>query len=163
LIDEKENKPILSSFCSLSEGCLLMTELNENHKQRLLIGFRYINDLLSDMERVMATPADVVSPFQIYVGDVTQVQQKIIAAEIDHIRVVIRRILENKDIKIDQPAISAVKAVRNSVYFADMAIEKMKPKHMRGYGALTDKATRELDEVASQMQGLLKQILRAVR
>jgi len=136
-----------------------MTELNENHKRSLLSGFRRVDYLLSDIEKVMATSVDPPSPFQKYVPDITSAQQKIIAAEIAYIRAEMRRILENKGIEIDHAGISAVRAVSNAIHFADMAIEEMGPKHMRGYGKLTEEGIRELNEVTSRMQKLLTRIL----
>ena len=140
-----------------------MTELNENHKRTLLAGFRYVDDLLSDIERIMATSMDPLSPFEKYVADIRPAQQKIIAADIAHIRIVMCRILESKGIKINHPGISALSAVRTAIHFADIAMEEKRPKYMRGYGELTEEAVRELNEVASQMQKLLKQILKALR
>jgi len=136
-----------------------MTELNENHKRTLLTGFRYVDRLLSDIERIMTTSMDPQSPFEQYVADIRPAQQKIITAEIAHIRAVMCRILESKGIKINHPGVSAAHAVRTTIHFADIAIEEKRPKYMRGYGELTEEAARELNEVASQMQKLLKQIL----
>jgi hypothetical protein len=140
-----------------------MTELKENHKRTLLIGFRYVDDLLSDIERIMATPVNPQSPFPNYVADITLTQQKIIEADIAHIREVMCRILESKGIKITHPGISATDAVRTAIHFADIAMEEKRPKYMRGYGEVTKEAMSELDEVVSQMQKLLKQILEALR
>ena len=140
-----------------------MTELNENHKRTLLAGFRYVDNLLSDIERIMAMSMDPQSPFEQYVADIRPAQQKIIAAEIAHIRAVMCRILESKGIEINHPGISAANAVRTVIHFADIAMEEKRPKYMRGYGELTEKAVRELNEVATQMQKLLKQILKALR
>jgi len=135
-----------------------MTELNENHKRTLLIGFRYVDDLLSDIERIMATPVDRQSPFEKYVADITPAQQKIIAADIAHIRVVMCSILESKGIRIHHPGISAVDAIRTAIHFADIAMEEKRPKYMRGYGELTDVAATELNEIVSEMQELLKRM-----
>lgn len=139
-----------------------MTELTENHTRTLLTGFRYVNDLLSDIERVMATPENPETPFPKYIKDITPAQQKIIAAEIAHIRVVMRRILEDKGIKITHPRISAADAIRTAIHFADIAMEEKRPKHMKGYGELTEEAKRELNDITSEMQALLKKILKVL-
>ena len=136
-----------------------MIELNENHKRSMLSGFRRVDDLLSDIEKVMATSAYPPSPFQKYLPDVTPAQQKIIKAEIIHIRAEMQRILEKKDIKIENMNISAKRAVSNAIHFANMAIEEIGPKHMTGYGKLTETGVSELNEVTSRMQKLLRQIL----
>ncbi|MEN6319402.1 MAG: hypothetical protein ABFD82_11690 [Syntrophaceae bacterium] len=140
-----------------------MTELTENHKHTLLIGFRYVDDLLSNIERVMAIPENPETPFPKYIADITPVQQKIIEAEIAHIRVVMRRILEDKGISIKHPRISARDAIRTAIHFADIAMEEKKPKYMKGYGELTEEAKRELNDIASQMQQLLKEMLKVLR
>ncbi|MBM4271246.1 MAG: hypothetical protein FJ139_03685 [Deltaproteobacteria bacterium] len=150
-------------FIVISDVRRVVTELNKDHKRRLLIGLRYVNDLLADIEGIMATSVDPQVPFPKYVADITPAQRKIITAEIAHIREEMYRILENKNIKIDPPFISAVRAVQNAIHFADIAMEEMRPKYMRGYGELTGEAVRDLDEVVSRMQKLLRQILRALR
>lgn len=71
-----------------------MTEWNENHKRSLLSGFRRVDDLLSDIEKVMETSVSPPSPFQKYVPDITPEQQKIIAAEIANIRAEMRVFLK---------------------------------------------------------------------
>lgn len=140
-----------------------MTELNENHKHSMLSGFRRVNGLLSDIERTMATSVNPRSPFQKYIADITSAQQKIIADKIAFIRAVMCHVLESKDVTIDHLGISAVRSIRTAIHFADMTLEEMGPKYMRGYGELTEGATRELNEVTSHMQKLLKQMLETLR
>lgn len=140
-----------------------MTELNNTHKRSFLIGLQRIDDMLSEIERVIGTSEDFRSPFRKYVTDITEAQQETIAGAIEHMRQEICRILASKDIEIDHPGISAIRAVRNAIYFADMAAEEMRPKYMKGYGALTEGAKRELNEVASHLQELLTQMLDILR
>ena len=140
-----------------------MTELTENHKRTLLIGFRYIDDLLSDIERIMMTAVNSSSPFPKYIADITPVQEKAIEVEIALIRTVMCRILESKGIKMKHPRISAAEAVRTAIHFADIAVEEKRPKYMKGYGVLTEEAKIELNEVVSQMQKLLKGVLEALQ
>jgi hypothetical protein len=133
--------------------------LNENHKRSLLSGFRRVDDLLSDIERIMTTSVNPTSPFRKYIADMTPEQQKIVASKIAHIRAVMCHILQGKGVSIDHLGIMAVS---NAIHFADMAVEEMGPKHMRGYGVLTEGAVKELNEVASQMQKLLEQMLKSI-
>ncbi|MBN1548276.1 MAG: hypothetical protein JW902_16620 [Syntrophaceae bacterium] len=139
-----------------------MTDLNENHKRRLLIGFYYMNDLLSEMERILAVDQDRQAVFPKYVPDVTFTQQKDIAITIELIRDEMHRILRDKDIPIRPADISAIKAVSNIVHFLDMAGEEMRPKYMRGYGALTVDASSELDEIVSIMKRMHGRILKSI-
>lgn len=43
-----------------------MTELNENHQRAVMIGFRYIDELLSDIERILAASEAPQTPFPKY-------------------------------------------------------------------------------------------------
>jgi len=141
----------------------MKTELNENHKSTLLIGFRYVDGLLSNIEEIMATSMEPRSPFDKYIADITPEQQKAMAAEIKSMRAGMCRILEDKGVEIDYHGISAVHAVRTALHFADIAIEERRPKYMKGYGELSDMAAMELNKITSEMQKQLRQLLRTLQ
>ena len=134
-----------------------MTDFNENHKRHLLISFRHVDKLLSEFQCIL----DVMiphSPFQQYVNDVDPGLRMIIEEHCALIHQAMRRILQEQDIKIGLPEISVINFIRTSLIFADMSIEELKPRHMRGYGHLSAEATEELNKIAAELQGLLAQI-----
>jgi len=50
--------------------------LNENHQRHLLSTFQYVDNLLSEAERILAS-AGAASPFQEYSQDTTPIQRKV--------------------------------------------------------------------------------------
>jgi len=134
-----------------------MTDLNENHKNFLLITFRHVDKLLSDFASIL----DVIiphSPLQQYTNDVEMDLRVIIEKHCALVRQAMHRILEENGILIGKPDRSVLNNINTSVIFADMAIEELRPKYMRGYGKLSNTAEDELNSIATELQGLLKQI-----
>lgn len=134
-----------------------MTDLNENHKKYLLISFRHVDKLLSEFQCIL----DVMiphSPFQQYVNDVDPDLRIIIEKHCALIHQAMRRILKEQGIQIGNSERSVINFIRTSLIFADMAIEELRPKYMRGYGKLSDAAADELNAIATELQEQLKQI-----
>jgi hypothetical protein len=69
-----------------------------------------------------------------------------------------RRILKEQGIQAGNPDRSVINFIRTSLIFADMSIEELKPRHMRGYGHLSAEAAEELNKIAAELQGLVAQI-----
>ena len=88
----------------------------------------------------------------------TSVQKNFVLDRIRHIREAMCRILAEKGVVIKGHPSKTSHSLHTKIYFADMAFERLKPKHMRGYGDLTDEARLELDTIVTELQGLLKQI-----
>lgn len=134
-----------------------MAEMNENHKKVLLIRFRHVDSLLSEFECLL----DVViprSPLQQYKNDISADLRKQLQTRCDAVREAMFRILKDRGIDIGEPVQSVLRHLRTSIEFADMAIEELRPKYIRGYGALSDAAKDDLNAIASELQDLLKQI-----
>lgn len=134
-----------------------MKDLSDNHKKVLLIRFRHIDSLLTEFESIL----DVViprCPLQQYRNDISQEMRKQLEARCDAVRAAMLRILKELGIDIGKPDQSVLKYLSTSIEFADMAIEELRPKYIRGYGALSDAAKDDLNAIADELQGLLKQI-----
>jgi hypothetical protein len=134
-----------------------MTDLNENHKKNLLIKFRHVDKLLSEFACIL----DVIiprSPLQQYVNDVNPDLRMIIEKHCNLVRQAMCRILGEKGIPVGKPDRSVLNQINVTVMFADMAIEELRPQYMKGYGKLSDAAAVELNTIATELKGLLKQI-----
>jgi len=134
-----------------------MSALNENQKNNLLITFRHIDKLLLEFECIL----DVMiprSPLQQYVNDVSQDLHLIIGTKCDHLRKVMCRILKEKGVSIGKPGMSVLNQINVSLVFADIATEELRPKYMKGYGALSDVAADELNEIVQELKQILKEI-----
>ena len=128
-----------------------MTQLNENHKRALLNHFYHVDSLLSNLEQVMDT-RNSRSLFQKYIQDVPPLQRKGIIDSFAHIRKVMCHFLEKKGIRLDYPQRSVQELIRTSVTFADITVEELSPRYMRGYGKLSAGAAQELEEIVSEME-----------
>jgi hypothetical protein len=73
--------------------------LNENHQRHLLSTFQYVDNLLSEAERILAS-AGAASPFQEYSQDTTPIQRKVTHDYIVRVREAMRRILEELKIPL---------------------------------------------------------------
>lgn len=134
-----------------------MTDLNENHKRILLIKFRHVDELLSEFECILDIRIPR-APLQQYVNDIDGDLRKRVEKQCDAFREAMLRILREQGIDAGKADKSVLNNINTSVIFADMAIEELRPKYIKGYGKLSDAAVNELNAIAGELQGLLKQI-----
>jgi len=134
-----------------------MTDLNENHRRYLLTTFSHVDKLLSEFECII----DVLIPrslFKAYTNDVTPEQRAKIENQCDAIRQTMKRILEEYGISPPKPDRSVLNAISTTLIFADMSIEELSPKYMRGFGVVSDAASDELKTIVKELRTLLKNI-----
>jgi len=133
-----------------------MTALGDTHKKALLSHFKYVDSLLAQIE-YLAKEENLQSPFAGYEIDTTTEKTKVIETHVAHIRSVMLRILASKDVSIDIQNVGVAKAVNTNLTFADITIEEIRPKYMRGYGELADGCDDELNEVVLEIQKAIKE------
>lgn len=65
-----------------------------------------------------------------------------------------------KDYKVDvgPSTISAVQAVRSALSFIDIAVTELRPRYMRGYGAVPPEAAAQLERTVDQLDQLVHQV-----
>lgn len=131
--------------------------MNENHQRHLLSTFQYVDNLLSEAERIMAS-ASSASPFQEYSQDTTPIQRKVTHDYSLRVRQAMRRILEELEIPQKQPISGALWAARGHLNFANIAIAEIEPEHMRGYGQLSDEDARALERIVAELNAELSRI-----
>ncbi len=142
-------------------------ELNENQQRRLRISCQYIDKLLSDIEDVLHE-ATSQSPFPRHVMDVGPAQIRVLEDYIRRIRSQLVHAIGWQNMRPEPPDIPATRSLLSSLAFIDIAIEELKPKYMRGSGAVPEDAVDALNGVVYElhsavdgMQGYLKQKLGA--
>jgi len=91
--------------------------LNDNHVRHVVTTFRYMEDLLSKAEHIMAS-AVAPSPFKEHADDTSPIQRKVTHDYIVGIRETMRHVLEELGISLPTPVGSALWAARNAVIFA---------------------------------------------
>jgi GTP-binding protein EngB required for normal cell division len=131
--------------------------MNENQQRHLLSTFQYVDNLLSEAERIMAS-AGAASPFQEYSQDTTPIQRKVTHDYVIRVRETMRRILEELKISRRPPVSGALWAARGHLGFTSIAIAEIEPEHMRGYGKLADEDARAMERIVAELNSELNRI-----
>jgi len=123
----------------------------------LLSTFQYVDNLLSEAERIMAS-AGSASPFQEYSQDTTPIQRKVTHDYVVRVREVMRHILEELNLPPKPPISGALWAARNHTAFAGIAVAEIEPKHMLGYGKLSDEDSQALNKIVAELNAVLNRL-----
>jgi len=144
------------------EGTRFPGKLNEPQQRRLIITCKYIDSLLCDIENALHCAASQ-SPFPRYVVDVTPAQAREIEDHIRRLRSQLLRTLDWQRMKPEAPEIEVTRLITTDLAFVDIAIEELKPKHLRGCGAVPEDAVDELNRVIRELSSMVKSMDRFVR
>jgi hypothetical protein len=140
-----------------SESARHPGQLNEPQQRRLVITCKYIDNLLSDIEHALHS-ARSPSPFPRYVVDITPEQARVIEDHIGRLRAQLLRTLDWQHLKPELPEIPVTRSITTDLAFVEIAIEELKPRHLRGCGAVPEDAVDELNKVIhdllSQVKGM---------
>jgi len=130
-------------------------ELNEAQQRRLITTCKYIDSLLCDMEHALHT-ATSESPFPRYVVDATAEQAREIEGHISRLRAQLLRTLEWQHLKPEPPEIPVTRSIATVLAFIEIAIDELKPRHLRGCGAVPADAVEELNGEIHELLSLVK-------
>jgi hypothetical protein len=132
-------------------------QLNEPQQRRLVITCKYIDNLLSDIEHALHS-ATSPSPFPRYIIDVTPEQARVIEDHISRLRSQLLRTLDWQHLKPEPPEIPVTRSIITDLAFVEIAIEELKPRHLRGCGAVPEDAVDELNKVIYELLSQVKGI-----
>ena len=131
-----------------------MDGFNDNHKRRLTTMFQSVDDMLTEVVRLL-DPSQAQSPFSQHLPDATPVQHRVVEDYVARIRARMRRVLDGCGVALPEPHVSSVWAARTTLTSADIAVEELRPQYMRGYGELSESTERELELVVSELLDLI--------
>jgi hypothetical protein len=137
-------------------------ELNAVQRRRLGATCKYIDGLLCDVEHAIHSP-ESESPFPHYVMDITPAQVRMIEDHIRRLRAQLLRALDWQHMKPEPPEIPVSRSVITDLGFVDIAVEELRPRQMRGCGAVPEDAVRGLNEVVDDLRSLLHSISHSIR
>jgi GTP-binding protein EngB required for normal cell division len=129
--------------------------LNESQQRRLAVTCRHVDGQLADLERVLQQSVSG-SPFARYTDDLTPAQRARISDHVRAIRAELLAVLARHGLPPAGARIGAAYAARTQLAFITIAVEELKPRYMRGYGAVSP-------EAATELNGLVEEIQRVVR
>jgi GTP-binding protein EngB required for normal cell division len=131
--------------------------LNSNHERRLSVTCRYIDKLLADMETILSVSSSRLA-FPQYTPDLTSAQRRVVEDYIGRIRAQLVRVLDGQNIERPSADIPVGRSLHSTLTFVDIAVEELKPEYMRGYGEVPPQAAVELNGIAGELQGLVRQL-----
>ena len=131
--------------------------MNENHQRHLLSTFQYVDNLLSEAERILISSGSP-SPFQEYSPDSTPVQRKVTHDYILRVRETMRRILEELKIPLKPPISGAIWAARSHASFASISIAEIEPEPMKGYGKISSEDEQMLNKIVAELNSVLNRL-----
>jgi len=137
------------------------SSLNENQRRHLLVSCAHIDSLLRNIEEVMAS-ANSQPVFPKYVNDLSPVRKKTIEDYLTRIRTQLIQVLQGQQIALEKPRITVTHSIHTALTFAEIAIEELSPKDMRGYGAVSETAAADLNGVMQELQSIVQQVHRYV-
>jgi hypothetical protein len=135
--------------------------LNSSQERRLSVTCRYIDKLLADMETSLNSSSSKLA-FPHYVSDVPSSQREIVEDRISRIREQLVRALDSQGIERPAADIPVSRALHTNLAFINIAAEELKPEYMKGYGSVSPAAAAELNEIAAELQALVRQLDRYV-
>jgi len=131
--------------------------LNENHKRYLRISCQHIDELLSGIEKILNESASGTA-FPRYASDITPAQRRLIEDYIVRVRAQLIRILDGQGIPRERASVPATRSIRFLLVSVDIAIDELRPKHMKGFGELSGTAATDLDGIAGELRGLVSRL-----
>jgi len=131
--------------------------LNSNHERRLSVTCRYIDRLLADMESILNVSSSKLA-FPQYIADLTSVQRRVVEDYISRIRAQLIRVLDGQNIDRPPADIPVARSLHSTLTFVEIAVEELKPEYMRGYGEIPPHSAVELNGIAGELQGLVRQL-----
>ncbi|MFZ0957112.1 MAG: dynamin family protein [Candidatus Sulfotelmatobacter sp.] len=117
---------------------------------------RHIDKLLAEMESTLNVSTSKLA-FPQYVPDLSPAQRRVIEDYIGRIRSQLVRVLDGQNIERPPADIPVSRSLHSYLTFVDIATEELKPEYMRGYGEVPPSAAVELNGIAGELQGLVRQ------
>jgi GTP-binding protein EngB required for normal cell division len=136
--------------------------LNEAQRLRLSVSCQYIDRLLTDVSNILHA-ASSPSPFAKYIVDISPAQARVIEDYIHRLRGQLLRSLAWQQMEPGDPTIPATHAILTNLSFIDIAVEELRPRHMRGSGGISDQIAGELNGVVHELRSLIEGMNRYLR
>ncbi len=131
--------------------------LNEFQANRLRVTCQYIDNLLAEIEGILDA-ASSKAAFPRYSLDLTPEQRRTVEEHLAEIRAQLARALEAQNISKGKPSIPASRAIHVTLGAIDIAAEELKPRYMRGYGRVPEKAAADLNAISGELQALVRRL-----
>jgi hypothetical protein len=131
--------------------------LNWNHRRRLSVTCRHIDRLLAEVDAAL-NPAASKRAFPQYHLDLSREEKRMVEDHIAGIRARLVNILRHHEMEPSAADIPVSRLLHTTLTFVDIAVEELRPRHMRGYGAVPPAAAAELNAVVEELQAFVREL-----
>jgi len=131
--------------------------LNPYQASRLLVNFKYVDQLLSEAESILVA-SNSKSPFPKYRNELTPAQVKVVQDYIARVRAQMVQALKSLGITPPGPQFGAAHSIRVNLEFADITFAESRPEALRGYGEVSPAVVPELNGVVNEMSSLVRKL-----
>ena len=126
---------------------------NEAQRLRFRVGCEYIDKLLREIEAILHS-GEINSPFKRYIMDISPAQGRVVEDYIRRLRAQLLRALAWQGIEPSPPTIPATRSIKVHLNFVDIALADMRPRGMRGSGALSEATAAELIGILGELSSI---------
>ncbi len=131
--------------------------LNEFQQRHLLVSCQYIDKLLGEIQQT-ALASSSRALFPRHVATLTAVQKQVLGDYVARIRTRLLAVLDSQGLHPRRPDGNDVFAIRTTLTFVEVAIEELKPKYMRGYGAIPDAIVPQIDGIVDELGTIVRKL-----
>jgi GTP-binding protein EngB required for normal cell division len=131
--------------------------LNENQQRHLVVSCQYIDKLLVEVEQIV-TGSSSRPVFPRHTATLTVLQKKVLGDYLARIRDRLLSVLDSQHLRPAPPHAQDVFAIRTTLTFVDNAIEELKPKYMRGFGAVPDALVPTIDGIVDELRTIVRKL-----
>jgi GTPase Era involved in 16S rRNA processing len=129
--------------------------LNEYQRRHLLVSCQHIDKLLTDIEEIGQVPSGG-SLFPRHVATLTPLQRKLVQDYVSAVRSRLLTVLDGERIPIPPAYGQDNFAIRTALTFVDIAVEELRPKYMRGYGAIPEALVPRIEGIVDELRTIVR-------
>jgi hypothetical protein len=131
--------------------------VNEAQKRRIASTFEHVDELLHAAVSALRGGA-TGSPFNRFIQDSDPDQQKHVEDEVQIIRGQMVAAMDRLGIPIPTASVPATRSAQTDLLFAEVDIEDLEPKRLRGYGDLLPAEAETLAEINAGLNDALSRM-----
>ena len=133
------------------------TSLNEYQQRHLLVSCQYIDKLLGEIEQIAHVPS-AGELFPRHSSTMTPMQKRVLQDYLSRIRSRVLAVLDGEHLPPPPPHGQDVFSIRSTLTFVDIAIEELKPKYMRGYGAVPEAIVPRIEGIVDELRTIVEKL-----
>ena len=131
--------------------------LNEYQQRHVLASCQYIDKLLGEIEQIAQVPSGA-SLFPRHSSTMTSMQRRVLQDYVSRIRSRVMAVLDGEHLRLPDPHGQDVFSIRSTLTFVDIAIEELKPKYMRGYGAVPEAVVPRIEGIVDELRTIVQKL-----